>query len=136
MAKLRTNPTEVRKIIVVPDDADLNGVILSASLLTDQVESNDSAGILGVEMLTRIETWLAAHFYAIQDQQYMSEGQGKSNATFQTGQKGKGTFDINDYGRTAMGLDVTGYLAQINQNSIKGRGKFRMTWLGKTSSDV
>jgi hypothetical protein len=69
--------------------------------------------LLSLELLTEIELQLSAHFYSLRDQRYQSKSTGGASGSFQ-GQVGEGLAST-DYGRNALALDVTGYLARINR---------------------
>ena len=100
-----------------------------ASALTNKVSSADSNGTLDEEILFEIETYLAAHFYALRDPQYMEKKTGDASAVFQgrTGMK----LDSTLWGQTAITLDLTGFLASVN----RGIHKASITWLGKPPSE-
>lgn len=80
------------------------------------------------DTLEQVECYLAAHYYAFQDQLYQTKSTGKANATFQ-GQTQMG-FESTQYGRAAMDMDYSRVLAALNKGGI-----MRMTWLGKNPSD-
>src|SRR5574343_470286 len=83
-----------------------------------------------VRELDESEKYLAAHFYAIRDQQYTSKSTGKASASFQ-GQTGKG-LDYSHWGQTAKLLDVTGFLARLD---AAPRANASMAWLCKPPSE-
>jgi hypothetical protein len=110
----------------------LTAFIRAANLLTNKVQSNDTGGLLNANDLKEIETYLAAHFYTFRDQQYASSKTDDSSDTYQ-GQTGM-YFESSFYGQTAKMLDVTGYLANLEDKAKKGRKKVDITWLGKPKS--
>ena len=123
----RTTEAEVGKIIDLdPDITDLDPFILAANeLVTELCEDYYEA-----VRLTMIETWLAAHFYAIRDPRATSEGVGPMNTAFQ----GQTTMALSatTFGQQAMALDTLGKLSVLNRNVNQGRaaGVAGITWLG------
>jgi hypothetical protein len=119
----RTSENQLRQIVETDSGLSLAVFLDMASALTDQLAKVDGAsgGVGGVggqsllsdAMLAQIELLLAAHFYSLRDQRYQSKSTGRASATFQ-GQAGEGLAST-DYGRNAMALDVTGYLARVNR---------------------
>lgn len=128
----RTTVEKVRSILVDRKDYDgetnLQPFIDTAVILTDRVASKDSDSELSDAALALIEAWLAAHYYCTPDRPYQSRNQGKSGGSFQ-GQTGM-HLESTYYGQTAMDLDFTGTLANIN----KGTRKAKAHWLGKAPS--
>lgn len=130
----RTTPDLVKGVIEVDEDSvsDLTPFIIDANLLVNQVclESGYEE-----DHLTRIETWLAAHLYAIRDPRTTQETTGPISDMFQS--KVDLGFDVTHYGQQAMRLDTDGNLAALN-NSVKvvtvplpvQNRKKRITWLG------
>ena len=115
--------------------ANLTEFINTASALVDWVETCDAAKSdeLTDAQLTDIETYIAAHLYAIRDQQYQQKKTGDASATFQgtTGMYLDGT----QWGQTAMLLDISGCLAQRNEEmKTGGSKKFSSVWLGTPPS--
>lgn len=105
----------------------MDAAILSANeLVTEKCsESGYSEG-----RLTLIETWLAAHFYALMDARRSSESAGKVSVSYQN--KLGFNLALTHYGQQAMILDTEGNLARLNVDTEKGRGKpvAEITWLG------
>lgn len=104
---LRATDADVRAII--DNDASISTVIpiRAANTLVDWIDATcDSENVLTATQLTEIETWLAAHFYAHRDPQYVAKATERASATFQ-GQTGMG-LESTFWGQTAMALDVTG----------------------------
>jgi len=127
----RTTAAEVRAVLPqeVSSDASMTAFIAPATALVDYVASKDSSSVLTSELLKQIETYLAAHFYALSDPQYQSKSVGKSSGVFQ-GQTGK-RFDSTFWGQTAVAMDVTGCLDKLNSGAKQVGG----VWLGKAPSD-
>ena len=132
---LRATDADVREIIDTTSTIPTLPFIKAASNLVDKVSSNDSDSVLGAADLREIERWLAAGLYGVRDQLYKSKKSGDASAIFQTGESGLGPFEQNDYLRTAMVLDTTGYLAQMNAQAKKGGAiEIGMTWVGTPKS--
>lgn len=126
----RTTDSEVREIIDVEEDKDLDRFIATASNLVDWLDAQDTDGDLSSTTLQLIEMWLAAHFYAHYDQLYTQRQTGKSMAIFQ-GQTGM-NLASTQYGQTAMDLDVTN---RLRARSV-GKKKVNFTWLGTDYEDL
>lgn len=131
----RCSEDDVRAIIEVSlnPPVNLRPFIEAAKSLTDHVETKDADSILGADALRQIETWLAAHFYAIRDQQYAEKSTEKASGTFQ----GKTDMYLSStqWGQQAMILDVTGRLAKLNKEMTEGgKRRIQMHWLGKARS--
>ncbi len=128
----RVNDDEVRGIIDDDVEIPMQPFITTATVMTDYVDSCDTDNVLSANHLKEIERWLAAHYYAHRDQQYIS----RINVKFQGGEPGVGTFDTTHWGRTAMGLDISGCLTRLNKEAETGRKiSAGITWLGKAPSD-
>lgn len=117
-------------------DPDINMMpyIRTANALVDWLDGCDTAGDLSTTELELIEMWLAAHFYAVNDQRLAAESKGKSGATYQ----GKTDMGLQAtlYGQTALLLDTTGCLAKRNLESISGKRTASMSWLGTEFEDL
>jgi hypothetical protein len=129
----RATPESIRAVIAADPNLELNQFIVAANALTDYVDSRDTGNLLSETLLANIETYLAAYLLALKDQQYAGKSTGGASGHFQTGQRGKGKFEANDWGVAAMALDVTGTLATINSESPKP--PIRVHWLGKTECE-
>jgi hypothetical protein len=107
----------------------LTPYIRSANLIVTRV--NECAIRKGVTLstaeLVEIETWLAAHMYAMSDQTYASKSTGGASGSFH-GQTGL-YLDGTKYGQTAQTLDASGCLAAIGKQA-----RARIAWLGKPKS--
>lgn len=133
----RAGEEDVRGIIAVANKDELDNpinlasYIQTANLLTNKVSSNDSNSLLNSSDLKEIETYLAAHFYTFRDQQYSQSQSDDSNDTYQ----GKTGMSLNSsfYGQTALMLDVTGYLKDLNEGRLPTEVG-GVTWLGKAKS--
>ncbi len=126
---IRTTSQAVRAAIETDSTIDVEPFIRTANALTNKVSSADSDSTLDAEILFEIETYLAAHFYALRDPQYLEKKTGDASAVFQgrTGMK----LDSTLWGQMAIAMDLTGFLASVNV----GRRKASLTWLGKPPSE-
>lgn len=80
-------------------------------------------------LLCIIETWLAAHFVAIRDPRYQSEGIGAANASYIA--SGGMNLSQTPYGQQALTLDWKGNLAWIDKHISQGkRAVAGITYLG------
>lgn len=130
----RAASEDVRDIIDDDSVIDMSPFIAAATTLVDYVNTCDTGNVLSAEQLKQIEIWLSAHFYAHRDQQYSQKKTGDASAKFQVGAEGTGSFDTTQWGRTAMVLDVTGCLVDLNEQAKKGKQKVNLAWLGKPPS--
>lgn len=79
--------------------------------------------------LTIIETWLAAHFYAILSPRTTGERAGSVGETFQSS-VALG-LNVTHYGQQAMRLDTAGGLAALENQTKKGlKPAIDFAWLG------
>ena len=126
---IRTNDEAVRAVLDTDAAIEVAPFIKTANSLTNYVARRDAAGLLDAEALRQIETYLAAHFYALKDPQFRSKSTGGASGQFQ-GQSGMG-LDATDWGQQAKLLDYTGTL-----NSLAiGRARVGAAWLGTTYTD-
>lgn len=82
--------------------------------------------------LELIETWLAAHFYAIRDPRLTSETVGPLSQSIES--RVDLGLDVTRYGQMAKRLDTAGGLALLDERMKKGYGKFNLsgvTYIGK-----
>jgi hypothetical protein len=113
---------------LIDSDTDVTGSPFHklAISLVDKIETNDTNGLMNDDLLLQCEKWLTAGFYAIKDPVLMSERHGEASGVYEKGLKGMGAFEANDYLKIAMRLDLTGFLAQMNNGPVVAG----MTWLG------
>jgi len=119
----RITDDQLRQVVETDPALDTAIFIRTANALTNQLALVDTTagGVGGVgglsllssDMLIQVELMLAAHFYSLRDQRYQSKSTGGASASFQ-GQAGEGLAST-DYGRNALALDITGWLARINR---------------------
>jgi len=128
----------VAAVIEVDEDIPLDPFISAASSLVDRLEKvaiqknlliDDEDGKSRDEKLAEIETWLAAHFYAMRDPRVVSEGAGPVNATYQSAVALR--LMSSQYGQMACTLDETGYLEAVNSGRPGGPRKVGVFWGGK-----
>ena len=128
----RTTAEAVKAILLDNYDgsANLNEFIDSANVLTTEVSTCASTRgtTMSAALLTKIETFLAAHFYGHGDQFYSDKKTEKASATFQ-GQTGMG-LKSTQYGQSAITMDISGCLAAFNEGS-----RATITWGGKPPSE-
>lgn len=126
----RTNHGAVRKLLGAQYDgeSDLAGFISTANSIVDKIDTNDTGSLLSDADLELIERWLAAHFYGSMDQFVSSKNTGRASGAFQ-GQTAM-IFQATFYGQNALALDVTGYLAKLQQQAQTGKQRVGMAWLG------
>lgn len=130
----RTTSDAVNAIIETDGTTSLVPFIEAASELV--TEHCAAPGTLTDERLAMIETWLAAHFYAIRDMRAASEKAGPAGASYQYE---VGLVLANTmYGQQAMLLDSTGGLAVLSKSCEEGKPKFKpqLRWLGRRSTVV
>lgn len=126
----RVGEDEVRDIVDNDPAISITPFQIAANALTDKVSSNDADGIMTTALLAEVEKYLTAGFYAVRDQLFAEKKTADAFAVFQTGKSAEGPLNQNDYLRTAMLLDITGYLADLNQQAIQGVIDAGITWLG------
>jgi hypothetical protein len=124
----RATPTLVKAILTDVDPTiDVTSFI---DLANDIVNESCLDSGYSEARLTRIETWLAAHFYCINDPRTTSENAGRVGVQYEN-QVGKG-FELTRYGQQALLIDTAGNLAHIAWMQARGgRRKVRMVWLGE-----
>lgn len=131
---IRTRESDVQDILGGNYDSakspSLKGFIASASVIVDNVTTCATRKGITVDSNTSelIERWLAAHMYMMSDKAYQSRSTRGASGVFQ-GQTGM-RLESTDYGQTAMVLDPSGCLENINKRQIA-----RADWLGKPPSE-
>jgi len=110
----RTTEQDVTDIF----DTSLDGVSLSAWIdvaneLVNDIADKDPS--LGASRLEKLETLVAAHFAASQDQRHESNSGGARSVSYQ-GDTGMG-FEGTKHGQVALTLDPTGTLANAHKPS-------------------
>jgi hypothetical protein len=134
---VRTTSTDVEAILYytlggTQKDANLDVLpyIEIASVLTDKVEECDASrkDELTDGQLEGIERYLAAHLYALDDQQYRAKQTERASAQF--GGKTDMGLDFTRFGQMAKILDTSGCLDSFDTK----QHYIQMTWLGKAPS--
>lgn len=128
---IRTNDSEVRAVIQMRATVSTTPFITAASALVDWIETCDDAdaNVLTSSQLLTLETFLAAHFVAVRDEQWSST----SNAGRSGSRQGQTQLHFNStfWGQTALQLDVSGCLAKRQAEILAGgRAKATFLWLG------
>ena len=118
-----------------PTDASISSFILTANLLVNEVCAGTTPAY-SAEHLQMIETWLAAHFFAIRAKVISSEGVAglSTSYAFMAGQYLAST----PQGQAALSLDVQGGLARKQAQIISGTAgmKASASFVGTTSTKV
>jgi len=119
----------VAGILDIDPAIDLVPFIRTASVLVTWLVSVDTKNVLTSDLLTEIESYLAAHFYSHRDQLLQSKSTGAASGSFQ-GQTGM-VLNSTQYGQTAMMLDVTGNLAKRSKEVEEGTvHSAKLIWMG------
>lgn len=129
----RTDEELVGAIIEVDDGDDLAPFIADASLIVDDLEAAADPALSGAK-LARIETWLAAHFYAIKRPRLSGSRVDVIDDRYDPLKVDLG-LDLTKYGQQAKLIDTSGYLAALNATTTPppDAGPFRTptaSWLG------
>jgi len=126
---IRTSDAEIRAIIPTDEEVDLYPFILNANVLTDRVETNATANgtVFQGNELKFIETYLAAHLYALRYPQATRKKAGRSSVQYE-GKYGVG-LEATRWGQTAITLDISGTLATTT-GAEGGIKTVAAVWLG------
>jgi len=109
MSDARTSETAVKAIIDTELTVDEVAPFLStAHVMVDALLTGEE---YGEDLLTQIETWLAAHFVAVRDPRISKEKAGEGDWTYH-GKSGLG-LNHTPYGQQVMILDHHGVLAEV-----------------------
>jgi hypothetical protein len=128
---LRAKESDVRDVVDLDVTVNLLPFLRAANRLVDYVVTQDADGLLTTGMLRDVETFLAAHFAVHnRDHQYNSKSTGGASGSF-TGQFAM-RLESTSPGQTAMLLDLTGTLKQLNEAR---RPQIQVSWLGKRPSE-
>ncbi len=124
----RTTNDLIEGIIDVDSGVLLTPFIDAANMLVTQFCTDLDVDYTAVE-LTKIETWLAAHFYTVRAPRAVLEKAGPVSERTQS--KVDLGFATSHYGQMAMTLDYYGGLAALNERIKQGKSnKISVTWLG------
>ncbi len=110
----RTTTQKVKDIITLDTSittANIQACILAATTLIDD---NLSASGYSTAMLEIIETWLAAHFVAINDPRAKSEKIGDATTQYAMAPMGK-ALEATPYGQQVLTFESTGTLANLGK---------------------
>jgi hypothetical protein len=110
----RITADQLRQVVETDADLDVTVFVNTANVLASKLAVVDASGLGGVggaglldsDLLTQIELML-------RDQAYTSKSTGGASGSFQVG-SGNGLAETM-YGRQALALDITGWLARINR---------------------
>lgn len=127
MAIRTTAPAVCGIIDTTLDEQALQPFIRSASLLVDE-HLADYLPAIGTELLTEIETYLAAHFVTLWDPR-MSEGAAGGTTFKYEGPASGNGLDASKYGAMAQLLDPSGSLSKLNQPN-------RTSFLGRAANEI
>lgn len=123
---VRTTAADIGKIIEVDAAIDLDSFIEVANALVTECCVGQSYADARLKL---IETWLAAHFYAMRDPRVVSETVTGIGERFQSA-VALG-FDTSHYGQMAMRLDTAGGLAALNEKTKAGKSQsIGVSWIG------
>jgi hypothetical protein len=127
---------DVTAIIKHNSDIALTAFIAAASVIVDRVVTcaSDRGKALTEAEAEAMEAWIAAHLYAVRDQQYQSKTTGDASATFQG--RTALSLDGTQWGQMAKLLDPSGCLAdQDKEAQSGGKTQVGFMWLGKPRSE-
>ena len=113
----RTTEALMEEIIEIRDDVTVDAYIRTASFLVDRACVDSEPYEYTDEDLQLIETWLAAHFYAIFDPRTTDEKVSTVQEKYQS--KVDLGLDVTHYGQQCKILDVNGGLAALDAASKK-----------------
>lgn len=138
---VRTTAAKVRAIIDTLPDLSDSGFAPFIKAANSVVNAHCLASLYTEDLLTDIETWLAAHYYAIFDKQTANEQVKDAMDTYQS--KIGFFLRLTHYGQMAMTLDYDGNLAAFSnaleeaQKVLPGsRRTVGLTWLGTPKEEV
>lgn len=119
-------------ISFTPTVTDFTPFIEAADLLVTSQCANQ--GVYSTANLRTIETWLAAHFLALQTPEFLSERLG--DESYQTAFRMGLGLNLTRYGQMVKVLDYLGGLAYIDEHPAKGkRARPSITYLGSRRYD-
>lgn len=120
---IRATESLVAAIIEVDEEINLSPFIIAANALVEEIaidSGHDEA------RLTLIETWLAAHFYAMRDPRVTDERAGPVSASYQN--KVDLFLSLSHYGQMAQTLDTSGLLMGLSGQKTRTAS---VQWAGK-----
>ena len=123
----RITDSDVEGVIAVDDSIDLTPFITVANELVTELCTD--SGYTDAR-LALVETWLAAHCYAIRDNPVSMEKAGSVNVSYQY--KVDLALDQTRHGQMAMLIDTAGNLAKLNQRIKEGESAtVSLNWHGE-----
>lgn len=126
----RTDEATVAEILKIKATVSVTPFITDANLMVTQ-HCTDSG--YSDTLLTRIETWLAAHLYTLRERRRSTEKAGSVGASYKE-ELGLG-LDQTVYGQQAKLLDYMGNLALLDKQIQSPAPAVGVTWLGKTADE-
>lgn len=130
----RINDSLVEGIIEVDSTIPLAPFIDIANILVTQC-CTDLEEDYTDDVLEKIETWLAAHFYTVRDMRAERERAGTVEEKFQS--KVDLGFNSSHYGQMAMRIDFHGGLATLDKQTLNGIVKtVGINYLGTTKTEL
>jgi hypothetical protein len=127
----RTDEFAVMSIIEVESGISLEPFIDVANTM---VNNTIDTTALDANTLEKIERYLAAWLYAIRDKRRTQERVDEVTEQFQHVEDL--ALNCNEYGQTAMLLDITGALARLNKEMLSPtHNTISFTYLGKTRDE-
>lgn len=108
---VRVTATEVREIIEIDPDLDIDSFILAANLMVTAICTDSS--LLDTQ-LKEIERWLSAHLIAIREPRAMSRKAGPFSESYAT--KLALGLKVTRYGQQALIMDTSGALEAASEH--------------------
>lgn len=131
---IRSNCDLVKNALqgVARDGVDFSQFVADASVIVDLIETNasDASITMSDALLINIETYLAAHLYALAYPQGHEKEAGRSRVKY--GGKHDLGFDYTRWGQMAKRWDISGTL----QNMDEGLVFIGIDWLGTEDADI
>ncbi len=134
---IRTDDDMVKAVLAPGGDYDLvlnpalTRFIKISNIIVNKVVTCASAkGVtISDEELLELETWLAAHYYKMSDQQLQSKSTNGASGSY----RGSGTQGLatTTYGQSALDMETTGCLKQLTSGQ-----RASATWLGVTENEA
>lgn len=129
---VRTTEENVSGIVEIESGISLTPFIdVANTMVNNTIDTTE----LDSDTLEKIERYLAAWLYCIRDRRRTQEKVDVLTQNFQHAEDLG--LNCNEYGQTAMMLDTTGALAQLNQQMLNPkRRSIGLTWLGTDNDDA
>lgn len=132
---VRTTEDDIRDVIDTDPTIDILPFQTRASVIVDRAvaKAAENNVTLSADEQEFMETYVAAHLYALRDPQPMKKRSGKSNVTF-WGKSGKG-LEMTPWGQTALSMDSSGALATVT-GTEDGVKIVQAVWLGTDTTET